>query len=148
MPGLTPINLRPHHLLCILTYVGEGYSPAFVENFNTIVARLNQGTPVKIVKGPDDICAPLVKNPPADYHCEDEDHIALDNRALEDIINFLGNDVSYGSILRLPQQMVKKLRLSFSNNDIRNACAGCQWHDLCSKVSQSNYKDTLLHDDR
>jgi hypothetical protein len=37
------IELRGHHLLCILTYMGKGYTPAFVENYDAIVAQINRG---------------------------------------------------------------------------------------------------------
>ena len=34
------VPMRAHHLLCMLSYSGEGYSPAFVHGFNGIVQRL------------------------------------------------------------------------------------------------------------
>ncbi|OWU61413.1 2Fe-2S ferredoxin, partial [Staphylococcus aureus] len=37
------IRLRGHHLLCMLTYVGKGYSPAFVENYDAMAGRLGRG---------------------------------------------------------------------------------------------------------
>ncbi len=37
------VRLRTHHLLCLLTYVGRGYSPAFVENMDQVAARLSEG---------------------------------------------------------------------------------------------------------
>ena len=30
------IKLRAHHLLCLLTYVGKGYSPAFTANYDRV----------------------------------------------------------------------------------------------------------------
>ncbi len=53
------VRLRAHHLLCMLTYVGKGYSPAFVENYEVIAARLSAGEEIELVAGPDDICGPL-----------------------------------------------------------------------------------------
>lgn len=35
-----PVRLRPHHLLCMQTFVGNGYSEAFVENMKQVLARL------------------------------------------------------------------------------------------------------------
>ncbi len=40
------IKIRPHHLLCLLTYAGEGYNDAFIDNFNKIVHRLKLGEDV------------------------------------------------------------------------------------------------------
>src|SRR4051794_14584578 len=54
------VRLRPHHLLCLLTYVGEGYSPDFVDNLDYVSRKLLQGEDVLLVDGPDDICAPVL----------------------------------------------------------------------------------------
>ena len=35
------VRLRAHHLLCMLTYVGKGYTAAFTANYDRIVERLN-----------------------------------------------------------------------------------------------------------
>lgn len=66
------VKLRGHHLLCILTFVGHGYSRAFSDNYKAVVQRLNAGEPVVLVDGPDDICAALIK----------EDAIRIASRAV------------------------------------------------------------------
>jgi uncharacterized protein len=60
------VRLRPHHLLCMLSYAGRGYSPAFVANFDAVVRRLEAGEEIVVVSGADDICIPLL--------CEDRAH--------------------------------------------------------------------------
>ena len=60
---------RAHHLLCMLTFAGDGYTPEFVANFAAIVARIGAGEAVELVDGPDDVCAPL--DGPDDIHCDD-----------------------------------------------------------------------------
>src|SRR5580658_144977 len=56
------INFRPHHFLCALCFQGNGYSRAFVANFQSIMDRLNssQGdtTEINIINYTDSICAP------------------------------------------------------------------------------------------
>ena len=52
------VRLRAHHLLCMLTYIGKGYSPAFTDNMTVIAGRVSAGENVEIVDGPDEICAP------------------------------------------------------------------------------------------
>ncbi len=47
-----PVRLRPHHLLCMLTFIGEGYSPAFVAAYRGLVARLGAGATIEIVPAP------------------------------------------------------------------------------------------------
>src|SRR5712672_2376586 len=66
-PTELTVRLRAHHLLCMLTFVGEGYSPAFTENYRSIARRLSAGEEIELVSGPDDICAPLMEG--ADPHC-------------------------------------------------------------------------------
>ena len=48
------IRLRPHHLLCLLTYSGKGYSAAFTANYDVIAGQISQGEDILIVEGPDD----------------------------------------------------------------------------------------------
>ena len=57
------VRLRPHHLLCVLTHVGRGYSPAFTANMSKIAQRLGAGEDIELVARPDDICAPLLTDP-------------------------------------------------------------------------------------
>ena len=38
-----PIRIRPHDLLCMLTFVGKGYSPEFVANFERIAGLIASG---------------------------------------------------------------------------------------------------------
>ncbi|TJU92322.1 MAG: DUF1284 domain-containing protein, partial [Mesorhizobium sp.] len=61
------VRLRAHHLLCLLTYVGKGYSPAFTANYDKVVKRLGEGEAVLIVSGPDAICAPMLDE--REPHC-------------------------------------------------------------------------------
>jgi len=61
------VRLRSHHLLCLLTYVGKGYSAAFIANYDAIAKRLGRGEDVLIVSGPDDICQPMLGE--AESHC-------------------------------------------------------------------------------
>jgi len=56
--SLPAIRLRGHHLLCLLSFSGEGYSPAFVERFRNLAdSYRNPGTVVQVLCSPDDACA-------------------------------------------------------------------------------------------
>ena len=76
------VRLRPHHLLCLLTYVGKGYSAAFVANYDAIARRLSRGEHIEIVDGPDDICRPLLGEP--EPHCWRDSVIVRDEQAARD----------------------------------------------------------------
>ncbi len=87
-----PVRLRGHHFLCLLTYKGLGYTPAFVENMTAVATRINAGAKVILHPGPDDICAALT---PADraacnHDCAKPETEALDDMAEKATVAVLG----------------------------------------------------------
>ena len=38
--GTSELHLRPHHLLCLQTFVGRGYSEEFVEHMTLVKKQL------------------------------------------------------------------------------------------------------------
>ncbi len=136
------VRLRPHHLLCLLTYVGEGYSAAFTANLTAVAARLSAGEEAEIVHGPDDVCAPLLAD--AEPHCHDADVADRDRRALEDVAGFLGGSIAVGARMTLHGARVDALRAAFAAGTIRMACGGCAWSDLCGAVSTGGYAGARL----
>ena len=51
------IELRPHHLLCLLAFIGRGYSPAFITRMRELqLEYFDPVTMVRLVDGPDDAC--------------------------------------------------------------------------------------------
>ena len=136
------IRLRPHHLLCILTYAGKGYSPAFVANYDVLASRIGAGEAVTIVSGPDDVCAPLLGE--ADAHCFNASVTERDRLAARDVAVLLGEVVEEGVILTLNEARMKKMRDAFARNAIRSACPGCEWHDLCSGIAAQGFEGTRI----
>ena len=132
------VALRPHHLLCLLTYAGKGYTPAFTDNFDAIVARLNAGEDIRVVVGPDDICWPWLGEPEA--HCRRDSVTARDGRALADLSALLDRPVASTTVL--PD--IATLRAAFSHGAVRSACTGCEWFGLCSDIAAGGYAGTQL----
>ena len=135
------LRLRPHHLLCVLTYRGEGYSPAFIENFDAIARRIGQGEAVEIVFGPDDICAPLLNGD--DHHCTGESVSRRDALAAEELNNRLELDIAALKTVDLAAHLYR-LREAFAEGEIRSACLGCDWQALCTGVASTDFRDTRL----
>jgi hypothetical protein len=131
------IRLRAHHLLCMLTYVGRGYSPAFVANYEHIAARLTAGEEIEIVEGPDDICAPLLGD--AECHCLGEGVVKRDVAARDAIAAFLGGPLPPGTRLTPTAGLITRLRQTFATGKIRTACSGCEWSGLCDGVADGGY---------
>ena len=139
------VHLRPHHLLCLLTYVGRGYSPAFVANLDRVAARVAAGAAIRLVDGPDDICAPLVaagRRQPV--HCRFRRVVRRDCRAARAVSRLLGRPVAPGCLLRLDGPVVRRLRRAFAARAIRSACLGCPWARLCSTVAATGFRGSRL----
>ncbi|NHB88139.1 DUF1284 domain-containing protein [Photorhabdus tasmaniensis] len=135
------ISLRGHHLLCILTYAGNGYSPGFIENYNKIISRI-QNEDILIVEGPDDICAPLLGED--DPHCLGKSVIIRDSHALEAVGALMGRPVEVGHTLRLDETYLKQARWAFNRRIVRAACVGCEWEQLCTRIAADDYASTFL----
>lgn len=136
------VLLRPHHLLCILTHVGRGYSPAFTANMAAVIARMAAGEEIEIVDSPDDICAPLLGD--QDAHCHRDSVIARDRAASDDIGKLLRVTVRPGARLVLDDEAIGSLRRAFVDMSVRSACEGCEWASLCSSVAAARYAGTCL----
>ncbi|KPF46811.1 DUF1284 domain-containing protein [Rhizobium sp. AAP43] len=131
------IRLRPHHLLCMLTYVGKGYSPTFVENYERIAARLSAGEEIELIEGPDDICAPLNADPEA--HCHGASVTARDAQAQASVARLLGGPLGPGARITPSATLLAHLRNTFATGEIRSACSGCEWSGLCDTVAEEGY---------
>jgi hypothetical protein len=136
------VRLRAHHLLCMLTFVGEGYTPAFTANYRRIAERLSAGEEIEIVSGPDDICAPLLSG--ASAHCLLPGPKTRDEAAAEAVGRLLGMRVDEGARLIPDKALLKRLRRGFAADTIRNACEDCEWSELCSTVAHGHFRNVLV----
>jgi len=139
--GVT-IRLRPHHLLCMLTYVGKGYTDAFCTNFDAITARLGAGEEILVVAGPDDVCAPVETL--AGHHCHEANIVDRDRAAAASVAELLGLPAGDGARLTLNAERLAALRSAFQARTIRAACADCEWSALCDGIADSGYPDIRL----
>jgi hypothetical protein len=139
------VRLRPHHLFCLSTFAGEGYSTAFVAGVEAVVTRIAAGEPVELVEGPDDICAPLSGNPGA--HCHGARVRDRDRQALSDARLRLRRPLHIGAPLSARDQTpwFRTLRrLAFRTGGLAPACRGCRWTDLCSDVRAARSRGPRL----
>lgn len=137
------IALRAHHLLCVLTYVGKGYDATFVANYDAIARRIAAGEGIRMVSGPDDVCAPLCQAYAAP-HCLGRRSARRDRRAARDLAPLLGRTLVPGARLRLDGEHMAYLRQAFAQQSVRAACRGCQWHALCTSVAQNGFARTRI----
>ncbi len=138
------VRLRTHHLLCLLTYVGRGYSPAFVENMDQVAARLSEGREgILVVEGPDDVCTPLLRGED-EPHCLEASARERDARAAADVAPLMGKPVQPGARLMFDGGTVARLREVFAAGAVRSACGGCEWAATCTAVARAAFAGTLL----
>lgn len=126
----------------MLTHVGKGYSPAFVATFRDAMERLGAGEDILVVDGPDDLCAPLLGDP--DAHCRGPSVSERDTKARASIHDHLGLSAVPGRRIGLDAATLSTLRRSFRTGELRAACAGCAWSDLCSHVAETRYRNVVL----
>ncbi len=136
------VRLRAHHLLCLLTFVGKGYTPAFTANYRRVVARLNAGEAAELVEGPDDICAPMLGE--TGHHCLNASVDDRDRQALADVAALLGRPLAAGGDFTLDPVRVATLRAAFAAGASRTACAGCQWSGLCTDIAAGGFAGVRL----
>ncbi|MCK0195981.1 DUF1284 domain-containing protein [Ancylobacter sp. 6x-1] len=135
------VRLRAHHLLCLLTFVGKGYTPAFTAHYRRIVRRLDAGEDVEMVAGPDDICAPMLAD---GHHCLEARIADRDAEAAQAVAALLGMSVAEGARFILAADVLGRLRTGFAEGVVRQACTACQWAPLCDGIAGSGYAGTLL----
>jgi len=136
------VRLRPHHLLCLLTYVGRGYTPAFTANFDAIASRLNSGEEVEIVHGLDEICAALAGEEEA--HCGGDSVTERDRQAARDLSLLLDAPIAAGARFSLDAERLTHMRAAFAEGTVRAACTGCDWSDLCETVAGGGYGNARI----
>lgn len=137
------VRLRGHHLLCLLTYKGLGYSPDFVFGMTAIAERLIAGATAEIVDGADDICAPLCRSE-QHPHCHEATVPERDRRALALVAGVLGRSIKVGDRIVFDQQTRVSLRTAYRAGAFEAACALCEWQPICRDIAASGYAVTLF----
>jgi hypothetical protein len=123
-----------------MTYIGRGYTPAFTENYDSIVTRLGAGEAIELVDGPDDICGPLLGV--ANTHCHNASVRERDRLARLAVSKRLGLDNLDGLVLAKPT--LAELRTAFRAGSTRAACTGCEWSTLCDSVADQSFAGVRL----
>jgi len=135
--------MRAHHLVCMLTFIGGGYTPGYTTHLRTMLEKMTaqqEGTLVTIVNGPDSWCHSLLKSQktqidqtkapcqhntiassvPMDQgescyaqHCQHPSVTARDAWALNDLGVMIGKPVMAGDTLLINAEFVRHGRKLF-----------------------------------
>ena len=138
-----PVRLRGHHFLCVLTYRGHGYTPAFVDNMTAIVADIAAGRPVVLSEGPDAICAGLTTEcrKTCDHDCSLASTVEMDLLASDAVKQLL--PLHSGEPFVIDANHVDLMRKEFASGSIRRACENCSWNTFC-EIAESGFTGTRL----
>ena len=136
------VRLRPHHLLCMLTFIGKGYTETFTEIYIRIAARLSAGEDILVVEGPDDICAPMLGE--ADMHCLNESVTDRDIKASEAVGALIKMPAGPGASITPGADFLQRMRAAFGDGSIREACQRCEWSPLCTGIAGSGFDGVLV----
>ncbi len=132
------MNLRPHHLLCLLGFQGYGYSQPFVDNLLSIFNAIlnNPDIQITIKVGCDDICAfcpHLQNNICLRDNSSEKNVLQMDHQVLSLINIAAGNKFPASQIFLI-------LKQKLSQRDVtKNICGLCQWKNVCN-VNQKKSK--------
>lgn len=121
----TTVNLRGHHLLCLLAFRGKGYNRAFINNLAKLQEKIrnDKKIKIKIVEGADDICVqcPYLNGNTCCKEAEERTQKInkIDNNILNKL-NFKKNEIItlsdlVKSLSQIPKQELAKL------------CSSCSW---------------------
>ena len=141
--GRAQIRLRPHHLLCMLTFAGRGHSAGFVARMTRVLRLAAQGRAVRVVAGPDDICSGN-GGKAAGGHCRTLRLRGRDARAVHDLRRVGLAPAHPGALLRINGARIARARRAFASGAIRSACAGCAWKALCDRLAEQRFAGCLL----
>lgn len=118
------IELRPHHLLCLVGWRGHGYDRAFTDNFNRLADSLDRDSEIKLVEGADEICAccPRLNASAcrADEYGGGNAALLIDRRVLENL------GLQPGEIYRF-DELSGLVREKITAEVLSDICAGCGW---------------------
>ena len=123
------ITLRPHHLMCITFFKGNGYSDDFINNMSAIISRLNNGdTQIILTNAGDDICSHCPKY--SNDICSDE----FKSKKYDDkVLSLLGLDDYYLDPHPIPYSILGHLTEKFilSKGHRKKICGDCEWSSIC-----------------
>jgi hypothetical protein len=122
------VPLRPHHLICLQFFRGEGYSEEFIENLGRTFTRL-QTEPARIVAGADVVCA-ACPNLGDDQRCADPGENAIS--ALDEVaLTALG--VGLGDELKMGDAALLLIERSEATTSFRETeCRTCGFREVCA----------------
>ncbi len=123
-----PLTLRPHHVLCIAHFIGNGYDERFVLNMTKIIAALNNDNPhITLAVGADAICSACPHN--SQGLCDEQEKVVRYDTACLSLLGLDKQDT-------LPWQQLRHLagERILDAGRLVDVCGDCGWYALCERI--------------
>lgn len=120
------MQLRPHHILCIQKFTGNGYDEKFTAHMTSLVSLLGRQpeTKITLIKGCDDLCSAC-----PNMHggaCATLQKVAGMDRSVLDACGLAyGAEKSWSALAPAARERI------FETDRFRQVCGDCEWFDLC-----------------
>ena len=120
----SPIEIRTHHLLCLLGFRGLGYDQAFIDTMTKVAEAITvKGAQLRIIGSCDTICSACPYRKDNDCGKRKDSTQSVNNQDKE-VADKLGIEI--GMELGWPE--VKTLiRQNINPEDLVNLCRDCEW---------------------
>ena len=141
------MNIRAHHLLCLLGFQGLGYSPEFIKKMMQVKHRLKTQTnlEIKILNSCDEICAVCLHKEKGrcqkgEYSCKRVKE--ADEKVLSALGLKSGDVLSAGKLLNLIKEKICSFHV------LVKICGMCGWRETCTyyiKLRKKWRKNKINH---
>lgn len=122
------IRIRPHHLLCLLGFVGFGYNKKFIKNIAKISRNIKENPELEItlVMSWDDICSecPYFFDSKCLKTDNSEDILKEKERQVTSILN-----VDFKKPVKI-KDLYLKIKNKFSLKEFDKLCKNCEWYSM------------------
>ena len=137
-PPSVVLHLRPHHLLCLQTFTGRGYSEGFVRHMTLVKRQLTRDprTAIELVSGIDDLCAHCPNN--VDGQCTSDNPALFDSKVSRKLYStgIISPDAaSKDHPGKRPVLTGIPDALEISSSVLEECCPGCEWKELCLSIA-------------
>ncbi len=123
--------IRPHHLLCVGSFQGKGYSPEFTAHMTAVIAMLQEQTAVTLICACDAICEACPNR--CGEHCDAEEKVQRYDRAVLQYCGLQENE-------SLPWGMLQSIAKQHAVPHLQEICAGCHWYAICAKAAAAKIR--------
>jgi len=142
--SISPIKLRPHHLLCLQGFSGKGYSNQFIQNMQDIKDKLSApNSQINMVFSSDDICA-CCPHLIAPGLCETADSVKIKDNKVIKYFKLAQKAYNY-------QDLINEIKLNITPSIMADICSDCAWYDnsycrknILGKVSNQDTREIIF----